>query len=88
MNINLLINQIILHELDVPRSQRPQIQAAIAEELTRLMTQKGLPADWQAGGTIPNLSVNLTTNDSTHPIQLGKQIAHLVYNKLQPQQVT
>ncbi len=85
MNINLLIDQIILHELDVPRSQRPQIQAALTQELTRLLSEQGLPTEWQSGGTIPKVSITLTADRSINPTRMGQQIAHSMYRQFTQQ---
>ncbi|MDY6898118.1 MAG: hypothetical protein SWZ49_08560 [Cyanobacteriota bacterium] len=47
MNIKLNIEQIILEGVDVPRSQRPRLQAAVSAELSRLLTEKGVPPHLQ-----------------------------------------
>ena len=85
MNISLLIDQIILHELDVARSQRPQIQAALTRELTRLLSEQGLPAEWQFGGNIPKVSVTLPADRSINPTRMGQQIAHSMYGQITQQ---
>jgi hypothetical protein len=82
MNINLTINQLILDGLDLPHHQRPDLQAAVETELSRLLAERGLGTYLQAGGAVPSLSapaIQVTGND---PATLGQQIAQAVYGGL------
>ncbi|MBD2102589.1 hypothetical protein [Leptolyngbya sp. FACHB-261] len=86
MNINLQIDRLILNGIDLSPSQRRRLQVAIEGELAHLLTVQGLPADWQAGGTIANLPANLTVTpaqaSAQDPSSLGQQIAQSIYTGL------
>ncbi|NEO96930.1 MAG: hypothetical protein F6K56_45300, partial [Moorea sp. SIO3G5] len=48
MNVNLRINEIVIGEgLDIPRSMRRVLLAAVESELARLLAEKGLPQNRQ-----------------------------------------
>ena len=80
MNINLHIEQLILEGVPLPLSQRPQVQAAVEAELGRLMTEGGLASHLQAGGTVPQIRAGvIQLSSGANPQQLGRQIAHAVY---------
>lgn len=91
--INLHIGQLILQELDLPRSQRPQIQIALTEELNRLITENGLPLSLQSGGLIPRLSITLDSaslqpTPSESATYIGQKIAQSAYSELTSQPST
>ncbi|MGC1306300.1 MAG: hypothetical protein WA885_03665 [Phormidesmis sp.] len=82
MHINLHIDQITLEGIDLPRSQRPQLQAALREELMRLFNTQGIPDSLQKGGRLSNLPVKVTVADQPRPAQLAQQVAHSIYTRL------
>ncbi len=67
MTLHLHIDQISLEGLDIPRSQRPQLQAALEQELSRLLTTQGIPPAMQTGGYIPRLPADLTITGKPNP---------------------
>jgi hypothetical protein len=79
-NIIVTIDRFILDGLDLPYHQRPQLQAAVEAELTRLLVAEGLAPGLITGGAlarVPAGAIQLTgDNDPTH---LGQQIAQAVY---------
>ncbi len=82
MNINLQIERIILEDVDLPRSLRPRLQAALSAELSRLLTENGLPPHLQAGGVITNLPSNVNITKDAGPEQMGTGIAQSIYVNL------
>lgn len=83
MDIELSIEQLILHGIDLPRGQRPLLRAAVEGELTRLLSEGGLASRLADGEMLPHLpggEVNLPPGGAaTDPVQLGVQIAQAVY---------
>jgi hypothetical protein len=79
MKINLQIEKIILEDIHLSPSQRRQLQAALEAELSRLVTENGLPPHFQSGVAIPSLPVNLSSSSNTNPTQMGQQIAQSIY---------
>ena len=79
MNINLNIEQIVLEGVDLPRSQRSRLQEAPSAELSRLMSEHGIPPHLRGGGEIPNLHVNVKEIKGLKPEQMGVQIAQSIY---------
>ena len=83
----------MLQELDLPRNQRPQVQAALTAELNRLITENGLLPSLQSGGLIPRLAVSLEVASlevtaGTTAVQIGQKIAQSIYSKLTRQPST
>jgi len=83
MTLHLHIDQIFLEGVDIPRSQRPQLQAALEEELSRLLTTQDISPAMQTERYIPRLPANLTITGKPNPIQLGQQLAQSIYAQLQ-----
>ncbi|MDJ0737538.1 MAG: hypothetical protein QNJ47_26315 [Nostocaceae cyanobacterium] len=79
MNLKLNIEQIILEGVDLPRSQRSRLQAAVETELLRLLSENGLPPHLQGGGTIPNLPATVNVTKGMKPEQMGREIAQSIY---------
>ncbi len=83
MNLDLRINEIVIGEgVDVPRSMRRVLQAAVETELTRLLTEKGLPHHLEKGAGIPGMQVDLELKGKTSPDRLGKMVAQSIYAEL------
>ena len=83
MSLHLHIDQISLEGVDIPRSQRPQLQVALEEELSRLLTTQDIPLAMQTGRYIPRLPANITITGKPNPTQLGQQMAQSIYAQLQ-----
>ncbi|MBD2773378.1 hypothetical protein [Iningainema tapete] len=83
MNINIHIEKLILHDLPIPHSQRPLLQAAVEAELARLVTNDGLATSLLAGGAVPKiLASNIQLTQDSNSTLLGQQIAQAVYGGL------
>ncbi len=83
MDIDLRIERLVLEGVDVPRGQRPLLQAAVEAELGRLLAEGGLGAGLMAGGAAARVAggeVQLTGAGDT--VQLGGRIARAVYGGL------
>jgi hypothetical protein len=79
--IELHIEELILHGF--PPAARHHIGDALVRELTRLLTEEGVPPSLAAGGESARL--NGGTFQSTHdtPVEaIGAQIARAVYGGL------
>lgn len=83
MDIDIAIERLILHGIDLPRGQQALLRSAVEGELMRLLAEGGLVSQWTAGGVQPRLSageINLPGADAAaDPVRLGVQIAQAVY---------
>ena len=84
MKIHLTIDQISLEGIDLPRSQRPQLQAALEAEISRLFMLHGIPLGVQKGGHIPQLSIALIGKDNQSPQKIGQKAAQSIYTYFEP----
>ena len=83
MKVNLRINEIIIGEgVEVSRSMRRILQAAVESELVRLLVEKGLPEKIEKGARIPSMPVNLELNGKISPDRVGKMLAKSIYAEL------
>jgi hypothetical protein len=80
MNISVSIERLILDGLPIAQRDRSRLQAAIEEELSRLLAAGSLAVDLHTAGMLPRLSggtLDLSGNED--PRLLGKRIAQAVY---------
>jgi hypothetical protein len=83
MNINLHIERLILEGIPLSPAHRPQLQAAAAAELSRLLAAGGLSPALLAGGALPFVPAAAIQLDAGGgPAQWGTQIAQAVYSGL------
>lgn len=79
--IDLHIDELILR--DVSYAQRRRIAAAIEQELTRLLTERGVPPSLARGGFVPYLKLeDIQVAASAKPAAIGNQIAQHIYGNL------
>lgn len=79
--LDLHIEELILRNL--PYEQRYRIAEAVEQELTRLLTEHGLPSALAAGGNIPHINLDhISVTAQTKPAVIGIQIAQQVYRTL------
>lgn len=79
--IDLHIDELILR--DVPYAQRRRIAAAIEQELTRLLTERGAPPSLARGGFVPYLKLDdIQVAAGAKPAMIGNQIAQHIYGNL------
>jgi len=83
MSINMYIERLILDGISIPHHQRPLLQAAVEQELTRLLVADGFSSSIMTGGTMSSITGNTIrlTSEGT-PTNLGQQIAQAVYGGL------
>jgi hypothetical protein len=78
MNITIQIERLILEDISLLPHERQQLQRAIESELSRLLTEKGLPAALRHGGALDRLPV-VTVNSNPKTAQMAQQIAQDIY---------
>jgi hypothetical protein len=79
-NIELHIEELVLHGFVA--SDRYLIGEALQQELTRLLTEKGLPSSLAQGGEIARINAGeFEVQLGAKPEIIGVQIAHLIYGK-------
>lgn len=80
MNITVHIERLILDGIAVPHRHRPLIQAAMEEELARLLVRDGLSIDFQQSHMQQHVQAGvLEIKDTDEPAILGMNIARAVY---------
>ncbi len=77
-DVELHIEELLLHGF--PPSARHRIGDALAQELTRLLAEEGVPPALAEGGESPRLDVGpFQTAHDARPEAVGAQIAQAVY---------
>jgi hypothetical protein len=79
--IALHIDQLVLH--GVPAAHRQHVGEALRQELSRLLSEGGLPAGLATGGAVPRLEAgNIAVTPGAAPRAMGSQIAQAIYSGL------
>lgn len=79
--IALHIDELVLH--GVPAAHRQRVGEALRQELTRLLSEGGLPTSLSAGGAVPRLEAgSVTVRPGAAPEAMGSQVAQAVYSGL------
>ena len=83
MKINLQIERLILDGIQIAPHEHPVLQAAVENELARLLRVEGLRSSSMSGGAAPEAKGGAiqTTNDR-NPAHLGMQIARAAHRGL------
>lgn len=80
MNVRLHIDRLVLDGFSVSAANRPRLQAAIEQELTRLITANGISPALASGGALPSIDApQITLTPHANPTQLGTSIAGALY---------
>lgn len=79
-DIHLSIERLVLDGLELTPEGVRQVQAAFEAELTRLLQEGGLPAQWQNGAALPVATAQMSAGHD--PAGIGQQAAQGVYNSL------
>lgn len=80
MNITVHIERLVLDGIPVPQRHRPLVQAAMEEELARLLALDGLASDFQQSHVQQRILAGvLEVKDNDEPTVLGRNIARAVY---------
>lgn len=79
--IEVHIDELILR--NIPYAQRHHIAAAIEQELTRLLTEQGVPPSLAQGGYIPQFNVDhIQVAADAKAGVIGSQVAQTLYGNL------
>lgn len=79
--IDLHIDELILR--DMPYAQRQRIVAVIEQELTRLLSERGLPPSLAQGGFVPRIKLDdIPIAAGAKPATIGNHIAQNIYSNL------
>ena len=79
-NIILTIDTLVLE--GVPPHQGNRVAEALTTELTRLLTEQGLPPRYQQGQTVPQVTAPFQPRPGLSPEQMGTQLAQAIYRGL------
>ena len=80
MNITVHIERLVLDGIPVPQRHRPLVQAAMEEELARLLAADGLAVGLQQSHVQQRVQGGvLEVKDTDEPALLGRNIAIAVY---------
>lgn len=80
MNVNVHIDRLVLHDVDVPVGDQPALQAAVIAELQGLLASGGLSPQGARPGHISRLhGGGVEIGPEPSPMTLGRQIARAVY---------
>jgi hypothetical protein len=83
MKINLYIERLVLEGLPLQRVHASHVQAAVQQEMARLLSLNGIAPELQAGVAMPHAQgSNMQFANEASPRQLGTQIAQSVHEGL------
>lgn len=83
MKIELHIERLVLDGVGFERGRTAQLQAAVAAELTRLLSERGLPT--LQAGAVPRVDArDVALAPAAHPVHAGHQIARSVFAAITP----
>jgi hypothetical protein len=81
VNIELHIERMVLDGLQVAPRDRPNLQAAVEAELTRLLATGGLRSELLSGGAMRSLGAGeIHVTNHMSPLHLGNRIAQAVHD--------
>ena len=82
--VELHIERLVLHGI-APRDRR-RVGAALQQELTRLLSEQGIPAGWRQGTALDQLKVDGRAVALGGPAEaMGVQIAQAIYGRAMAQ---
>ena len=80
MNVRLHIDRLVLDGIEIGPADRPRLQAAIEQELARLIGAGGISPELAGGVALPSVSApQIALAPDAKPAQLGASIAGAVY---------
>jgi hypothetical protein len=83
MNVRLHIDRLVLDGIDVGPADRPRLQAAVEQELARLIGAGGLSPELAGGVAVPSVRApQIALAPDAKPAQLGTSIAGAVFGGL------
>jgi hypothetical protein len=79
-NVHLHIERLVLDAGVVPAQQRGQVKAAVEQELSRLLSQDGLPPGLEVARAVRSVAaLPIELQRNRQPRDVGAQIARSVY---------
>lgn len=83
VRMSIHIERLILDGLPVDRSDGPAVKAAVEEELSKLIADRGISFEFITGGAVALISANdIRFGPGASPSNLGTQIARSVYGRM------
>jgi hypothetical protein len=83
MRVRVHIERLILDGLPLGGLDGPRLQAALSEELTRLIGAQGISAELRNGGAYPSLPTEaLFLARDENPRRLGTRVAKAVFSRI------
>lgn len=80
MKIHVRIERLVLEGLPIAQRQGPQLQAAVENELVRLLTESRSTGQFNTGRELASISGgSIQVAEHAEPAGLGEQIAAAVY---------
>jgi hypothetical protein len=79
VTVRVHIERLVLEGLPVTAAQGRRVQAAVEEELGRLIETQGVSRAVRLGGSVPRLEAPPARVSSGSPRATGRAIAHSVY---------
>jgi hypothetical protein len=78
--VNLHVERLVIHGLDLRPAQRAQFQAAFTQELARLISTCGVGEAWADGAAVPHAGAQVAAlSADLSPGMLGTRVAQAVY---------
>jgi hypothetical protein len=85
LKIRLHIDRLILDGLPLASHQGPLLKSAMETELARLLARGGVSPALQSAGAVSQMPAGtMQVNRESGPTVLGKQLARVVYGRLNP----
>jgi hypothetical protein len=83
MRVHVHIERLILDGLPLGSHDGPRLQAALSEELTRLIGGHGISGELRKGGAYPNLRTeSVLLPKDANPRRLGTGVAKAVFSAI------
>ena len=80
MNINLHIERLVLDGFPLSSAQGMNVRREIERELSRLLAESSLPAQWHDGGAVREVPTqHFTPAAGERADGIGRDIAHSIY---------
>ena len=85
MNVDLHIERLVLEGIDLAPGDSAALEAALTNELARLLAEGGIGAGLRHGGAMPAVEAGrLDLKGGERPAGLGQGIARAVYAGMGP----
>lgn len=83
MNVNLNIERLVLEGFQLRPGEHLLVRAAVEQELSRLLAERGVSPQLLSGGAVPRLAASdMRLNGGESPKQIGRQVAQTLYGSI------